>query len=135
LDSAAPGPSVESDEALNDIARIHGDDREERQLSGEEATLLEQPEMVDEAVDELPPNNLFSAEEEAFMHRAVGFLTGRENGDVILGRIWEQLTKSHPENYFDPHDELPESEADTMSQQRYKQHSPGIADENSQELD
>ncbi|MCG7981943.1 MAG: hypothetical protein JAY90_04235 [Candidatus Thiodiazotropha lotti] len=96
--------SVEFHDGSNEVSRIHGEDRDYRSMSGEEAELLQQSEVIDEPVDELPPNKLFSAEEEAFMHRAVGFLSGRENGDVILGRIWEQLTESQPDHYFEvPH--------------------------------
>ncbi len=96
--------SAEAHKRANGISRIHGEDRYEQQMSGEEAELLQQAECIDEPFDEPPPNKLFSAEEEAFMHRAVGFLSGRENGDVILGRIWEQLTETQPEHYFEaPH--------------------------------
>lgn len=34
------------------------------------------------------------------MHRAVGFLSGRENADMILGQIWEQVTTDHPEVFY-----------------------------------
>jgi hypothetical protein len=90
-----------------EVARIHGDDRIRHDLSGEEAEFLEQPlEMDSREPEELPPARLFTPEEEAFMHRAVGFLSGRENGDVILGQIWERLTESQPESFFEPQREI-----------------------------
>ena len=89
-----------------EVARIHGDDRARHNLSGEEAEFLDlPPELAEEEQDELSAPRLFTPEEEAFMHRAVGFLSGRENGDVILGHIWEQLTESHPERFYMPEHE------------------------------
>ncbi|MCG8489470.1 MAG: hypothetical protein MI756_18525 [Chromatiales bacterium] len=110
--------SAELYRSSGEIARIHGEDRDEQQMSGEEAELLEQPELIDEPFEELPPNKLFSAEEEAFMHRAVGFLSGRENGDVILGRIWEQLTEAQPDHFFEVPQGVSESQPGSASPER-----------------
>lgn len=86
-----------------DVSRIHGTERDSRDLSGEEAEFLEQPlEMEEPEQEELSPSKLFTPEEEAFMHRAVGFLNGRENGDMILGQIWERLMENHPESFYLP---------------------------------
>jgi hypothetical protein len=83
------------------VSRIRGDDRNGSGLSGEEAELLDRVPLPDLGeLDDLPPPRLFSPEEEAFMHRAVGFLSGRENGDMILGQIWERITREHPETFY-----------------------------------
>ena len=52
--------------------------------------------------DDGPTPSLLSAEEEAFVTRAVTFLSGREHADMMLGRVWEQLTELHPEGFFEP---------------------------------
>ena len=44
--------------------------------------------------------SLLSPEEEAFITRAVGFLSQRAEADIILNRIWEQLTELDPEGYY-----------------------------------
>lgn len=86
------------------VARIHGDARLESGMSGEEAELLEQPSPAVSELDDLPPPTLFTPEEEAFMHRAVGFLSDRENGDMILGQIWERITQENPEAFYTAED-------------------------------
>lgn len=90
-------------------ARIHGDDRAERGYTGEEAELLFDSEALKDGSGNVnehddAPESLFSAEEQAFLARAVGFLSGRDNADMILGRIWEQLTAEQPDAFFDPTD-------------------------------
>lgn len=100
---------VEAQAQSREVARIHGEDRDNEALSGEEAALLDLPEMAMVESEDLPPAKLFTPEEEAFMHRAIGFLSGRDNGDVILGRIWEQLTESHPERYYESPQEATDS--------------------------
>ena len=87
------------------FTRIHGEDRAEQGITGEEAeTLFETPldEMTRSNTDEVSQSSdsLFSPEEQAFMSRAVGFLTGRENADMILGQIWERMTGDHPEEFY-----------------------------------
>ncbi len=90
------------------VARIRGEDREGDVLSGEEAEeLVEEPiEFGDlpgvEEDEHAQATTLFSAEEEAFVTRAVGFLARRDNADIILNRIWEQLTEADPEGFFRP---------------------------------
>jgi hypothetical protein len=84
-----------------EVTRIHGDNRPASGMSGEEAELLDRfPEADGTELDDLPPPSLFSPEEEAFIHRAIGFLSGRENGDMILGQIWERVTRDHPEDFY-----------------------------------
>jgi hypothetical protein len=46
--------------------------------------------------------DLASAEERAFIARAVAFLSGREHADIILGRVWEQLLELTPEGFYEP---------------------------------
>ena len=48
---------------------------------------------------------LLSPEEQAFVSRAVGFLSNRSNADMILTRVWEQLTGADPEAFFRPAEE------------------------------
>jgi hypothetical protein len=48
-----------------------------------------------------PVASLLSTEEEAFVTRAVGFLSQREHADMILGRIWEQLTELDPDGFYE----------------------------------
>lgn len=45
---------------------------------------------------------LSSVEEQAFITRAVTFLSGREHADIILGRVWEQLVELSPEGFYEP---------------------------------
>lgn len=87
------------------LARIHGEDRAAEGITGEEAEALFDEPLMDESgqfPDEMEKSthSLFSAEELAFMSRAVGFLSGRDNADMILGQIWEQLTSDHPEEFY-----------------------------------
>ncbi len=92
------------------VARIREQDREGDRLSGEEAEgLFEEPiEFTDpcdvEENEHDPMISLFNAEEEAFVSRAVGFLCQRDNADIILNRIWEQLTEADSESFFRPED-------------------------------
>ena len=43
---------------------------------------------------------LYSAEEDAFITRAVGFLTQRDNADVILNQIWQQVMEGYSEEFY-----------------------------------
>jgi hypothetical protein len=45
---------------------------------------------------------LASVEEQAFITRAVAFLSEREHADIILGRVWEQLLELAPEGFYEP---------------------------------
>lgn len=95
---------------LSKVTRIRGEERENEALSGEEAELLfdednELGDLSDVEEDEHgAAASLFSPEEEAFITRAVGFLAQRDNADMILNRIWEQLTEADPEGFFRPED-------------------------------
>ncbi len=93
----------ETPSRASEVTPIRGEEQHYRDFTGEEAELLDhytEPECED--LNEQTPPRLFTPEEEAFMHRAIGFLSGRDNADVILGRIWEQITENHPERFFDP---------------------------------
>jgi hypothetical protein len=77
-----------------------------RALSGEEAEglfddLPADPGPEPEPDDEAPAASLLTPEEEAFITRAVGFLSQRKHADMILGRIWEQLTELAPEGFYE----------------------------------
>lgn len=62
--------------------------------------------------EETYTTELLSAEEQAFVTRAVGFLVHRDNKDVILGQIWERLAEAAPESFFRP-EVVPDSAATT----------------------
>jgi hypothetical protein len=47
-----------------------------------------------------PAASLLGTEEEAFVTRAVGFLSQREHADMILGRIWDELTQLDPDGFY-----------------------------------
>lgn len=73
--------------------------------SGEEFEALFEAPLVEESdgpdlEDAASAGGLLSLEEEAFITRAVGFLSQREHADMILGRIWEQLTELDPEAFY-----------------------------------
>jgi hypothetical protein len=98
--AAAPTPVAEGTEPEPTkikarVAPIRNTPERRRESFGEEAELLfEEPEPADE-------NEVDSAlEEEAFITRAVGFLSQRPEADIILNRIWEQLTEMDPEGYY-----------------------------------
>jgi hypothetical protein len=68
---------------------------------GEEAELLfAEPDPLVEDAAEGESAGLLGPEEEAFITRAVGFLSQRHEADIILNRIWEQLTELDPEGYY-----------------------------------
>lgn len=46
--------------------------------------------------------DLLTPEEQAFVARAVGFLAGRPNADLILDRVWSQSIASRPDGFYDP---------------------------------
>ncbi|EGV20457.1 hypothetical protein [Thiocapsa marina] len=69
-----------------------------------EALFAEPPPNPEQEPQESHPS-LLSPEEEAFITRAVGFLSQRAEADIILNRIWEQLTELDPEGYYEaPHE-------------------------------
>jgi hypothetical protein len=69
-----------------------------------EALFAEPPPNPGQEPEEAHPS-LLSPEEEAFITRAVGFLSQRAEADIILNRIWEQLTELDPEGYYEaPHE-------------------------------
>lgn len=95
------------DKPSTKTACIYGHDTQEEGRTGEESEGLfdacDDDRLFDTGGDpEESPASLFSVEERAFMERAVGFLTGRDNADVILGQIWERLTSEQPESFYDP---------------------------------
>jgi hypothetical protein len=83
------------------VAPIRSAPERRRESSGEEAELLfEEPEPADDNAADSALAGLLSPEEEAFITRAVGFLSQRPEADIILNRIWEQLTELDPEGYY-----------------------------------
>ena len=103
--AAAPTPVAEGTEPTArvkaSVARIRNTPERRRESFGEEAELLfEEPEPLVEDAAERAPAGLLSPEEEAFITRAVGFLSRRPEADIILNRIWEQLTELDPEGYY-----------------------------------
>lgn len=62
--------------------------------------MFEEPEPAFESGADSERAGLLSPEEEAFITRAVGFLSQRPEADIILNRIWEQLTELDPEGYY-----------------------------------
>jgi hypothetical protein len=108
----ARGRVREGPAAPRSPSRIYGEDRSADGVSGEEADgLFDLPlETDDEGLVDSPstePQGLFSPEEQAFVSRAVGFLSGHENADMILGQIWERITEEAPEAFFRPADTPP----------------------------
>ena len=76
--------------------------------SGEQASALfdaadDDADSADADAD-LEGSALLSAEEQAFITRALGFLAQRDNADMILGRIWQALADGNPDGYFRPDD-------------------------------
>jgi hypothetical protein len=47
-------------------------------------------------------DELLSKEEEEFVDQTVRWLSGRENKDVIVARIWTLLTELEPESFYSP---------------------------------
>lgn len=43
---------------------------------------------------------LFTEEEQDFIQRSTDWLAARENKDMIMSRIWDQLTESVPESFY-----------------------------------
>lgn len=43
---------------------------------------------------------LFTEEEQDFIQRSIDWLVARENKDLIMSSIWEQLTESVPESFY-----------------------------------
>lgn len=107
------------------VAPIRSAPERRRESFGEEAELLfEEPEPAVESDADSDRAGLLSPEEEAFITRAVGFLSQRPEADIILNRIWEQLTELDPEGYYqaplDPPEQIgretpPESESSTAT--------------------
>lgn len=54
----------------------------------------------DSNTDLATTTELFSEEELDFIQRATDWLATRENKDMIISRIWEQLTESVPESFY-----------------------------------
>jgi len=89
------------------VAQIRGTESEGEVFSGEEAAGL-----FDESIGESTElgeleqdghaavDGLYSAEEDAFITRAVGFLTQRDNADVILNQIWQQVMEGYSEEFY-----------------------------------
>ena len=103
----------------------HGRDpqRAGRARSGEEAEgLFDEPLELsdpggdrydDPASDGPTAADLLSPEEQAFIARAAGFLSGRPNADLILDRIWSQAIESNPNGLYDPESADALSDADS----------------------
>jgi hypothetical protein len=120
-----PRPPPERTRAAPPAARLHpGPDRDPRRTprarSGEEAEgLFDEPfdpadpgagRYDDPAADGPTAADLLTPEEQAFIARAAGFLSGRPNADLILDRIWSQAIESRADGLYDPEsaDALPE---------------------------
>ena len=43
---------------------------------------------------------LFTEEEQDFIQRSIDWLAARENKDMIISRIWDQLTETVPESFY-----------------------------------
>lgn len=110
-------PTAVDDEPSGDkVVALTGANPGRGEFFGEEATTLLEPEdelgnqgatsedVPDDSME--PGTEIFSPEEQAFITRALGFLSGRENADMILGRVWEEVTaSSSPDAFFSPGDE------------------------------
>jgi hypothetical protein len=76
----------------------------------------EQAVLADNTEEEEPQEEssveLLSPEEQAFVSRAVGFLSNRGNADMILTRVWEQLTEADPEAFFRPAEDGSQPDSD-----------------------
>ncbi len=59
-----------------------------------------------------PEIELFSEEELAFIERSTVWLESRENKDLIISRIWDQLTETTPESFYSVHPENPSDNVD-----------------------
>jgi hypothetical protein len=77
--------------------------------------------------------DLLTPEEQAFVARAAGFLSGRANADLILDRIWSVVTASRPDGFYDPEaqDALaeirPDPGADRSVQDPRREDTTGVA--------
>jgi hypothetical protein len=62
-------------------------------------------------------SDLLSAEERAFVERALGFLCGRPNADLILDGIWAQVNAARPDGFYDPREVDASAEGDSLVQE------------------
>ncbi len=67
-------------------------------LQGEQEDVLKPIE--DQQSGQTPQTELFTEEELDFIERSTAWLESRENKDLIISRIWEQLTESVPESFY-----------------------------------
>lgn len=110
---AAPVPPAEAAErkAKASVAQLRRAPERGPDGFGEGAELLfeglEPPESPVEVEPDGQETGLLCPEEEAFITRAVGFLSRRPAADIILNRIWEQLTELDPEGYYQAPLDLP----------------------------
>lgn len=93
------------------VANIAGTEAHREPPSGEESeALFDAPSDERDGVaspDDEAGGTLLSAEEEAFITRALGFLAHRDTADMILGRIWQELAEANPDGYFRPDSAAP----------------------------
>jgi hypothetical protein len=67
---------------------------------------------------------LFTEEELDFIERSTAWLESRENKDLIISRIWEQLTESVPESFYSVKSEgHPETE-DSYTEAQHNEDNP-----------
>lgn len=101
-------PSPQVPQPAAPIRAVRRDDSLARGLSGEEAEgLFDQPFDLAEEDEGGPAEgptaaDLLTPEEQAFIARAVGFLSGRPSADLILDRVWSQAIQSRPDGFYDP---------------------------------
>ena len=106
-DRPGPGP-VASRSPQPGLAARSPSHRRGVEPSGEEAEGLfdepcDRPDPDEDAAADGPTAaDLLTPEEQAFIARAVGFLSGRPSVDLILDRIWSQVTDAKPDRFYDP---------------------------------
>ena len=109
-DRPGPGPVASRPPPQSGLAVRSPSHRRGVEPSGEEAEGLfdepcDRPDPDEDAAADGPTAaDLLTPEEQAFIARAVGFLSGRPGADLILDRIWSQVTDARPDRFYDPED-------------------------------
>jgi hypothetical protein len=103
--SGSPAAAPRGDTGAPPVAPIRRRVGQEPNSTGEEFDGLSSDALLDEPAgsdtEDVPlAASLLSPEEDAFVARAVGFLSQREHADMILGQIWEQLTEADPGGFY-----------------------------------
>ncbi len=113
----------------NEFAEQEENPANEHEANKLDETQLDEQEYDSALIDDPQPalasaDELFTEKEQDFIQRSADWLANRENKDLIINKIWDQLTQSVPDSFYSA-----KQQAETNSEPE------NMLDKNPQEFD